>query len=94
MSDSTPDYLVDIDLAAAIAAALHLQLDGGGNGVKVSVSNGVVTLEGSVADKRTRENVERIAGTFAVGGVVNAIALSGKRVLSRDGVRVKRQTQP
>jgi osmotically-inducible protein OsmY len=91
MKDQTPDYLLDIDLAAAIAAALNLQLNGSSGGVTVSVSNGIVTLEGTVAAGEDRERAERIVRSFTVAGVVNAIAVAAQRTLSRDGRSAKRQ---
>ena len=94
MNDHPADYLLDIDLAATIAAALHLQLNGGADGVTLSVTDGVVTLEGTMPDKAGRERAEQIVRTFSVAGVVNAIAVSGKHLASRDGGGAKRRRPP
>lgn len=90
MNEQNPDYLLDLDLAAAIAATLNLQLNGSGGGVTVSVNNGVVTLEGTTETEAAKRRAERVVRQFVVAGVVNAIAVAGRRTLSRDGRRAQR----
>lgn len=63
----------DIDLAAAIAASMqHVSetLD-----ITVDVSDGVVTLEGTVDHAKQRDDAEALVRRFRVRGVVNAVTL-------------------
>lgn len=92
MNEQTPDYLLDIDLAASIAASLNLQLNGSAGGVTISVNDGVVTLEGNVADEADKTRAEQVVRQFTVGGVVNAIAVVAQRTISREGRAVRRRT--
>jgi osmotically-inducible protein OsmY len=65
------------EIARAARKALELNLPGSGERLRVTVSEGKVTLEGSVDSLRERENAEeavrRIRG---VRGVKNRIAIS------------------
>jgi osmotically-inducible protein OsmY len=65
--------LDDIELAAAIAASM--QLDGETPDVTVDVSDGVVTLEGTVEHVKQREAVESLVRRFSVRRVINALTL-------------------
>ncbi len=75
MEHHSGDSIDDIDLAAALAAALHS--DGlVPASVTIDVTDGVVTLEGQVASAHDREMAEAVACSFSdLLRVVNAITL-------------------
>lgn len=64
----------DIDLAAAISAAIH---EGGAHSsIVVDVTAGVVTLEGAVDTDGQRSTAEALVRQFeGVAGVINAIVI-------------------
>jgi osmotically-inducible protein OsmY len=86
MNEPLPGFLADIDLAAAISASLHLQLDGTAPDITVTVNGGAVTLEGHVATEAQRDAAERIARRFDIQGLTNVITVSAQRMLSGDGL--------
>jgi osmotically-inducible protein OsmY len=73
MDGFAANHLNDIDLAAAVAAAMqadpHVPAD-----VTVDVSNGIVTLEGEVGTSAERKAAESLAKRF-VASVINAITV-------------------
>jgi osmotically-inducible protein OsmY len=94
MNDKPRDYLADIDLAAAIAASVQLHFDRVATDVTVSVSDGIVTLEGYVTDREGREQVELIARRFNVSRIVNDIAVNAEATLTADGAEAAQRTPP
>jgi osmotically-inducible protein OsmY len=72
--DQQPAHIDDIDLAAALAAAL--ERSGSLPSILVAVSDGVVTLEGAAESERQREQAEAVVRRFrGVAGVFNNVAL-------------------
>jgi osmotically-inducible protein OsmY len=68
-------HIDDIDLAAALAAALQHTVSLPAT-ILVAVSDGVVTLEGAVENERQREQAEAVVRRFrGVTGVLNNVAL-------------------
>lgn len=61
----------DIELAAAIAASI--QFDGHSPEIIVNVTDGVVTLEGTVRHPQEREEAEAVVRQFDVRGVINTL---------------------
>jgi osmotically-inducible protein OsmY len=75
MNQEPTPHLDDIDLAAALAAALQHSVSLPTT-ILVAVSDGVVTLEGAVENERQREQAEAIVRRFrGVAGVLNNVAL-------------------
>lgn len=62
MQNNSGQALSDIDLAASIAAALHVQLQA--PGITVDVSHAAVTLEGEAETEAQRHAAESIARRF------------------------------
>jgi osmotically-inducible protein OsmY len=74
--------LDDIDLAAALSAALHAQRRVP-SAVTVDVTDGIVTLEGEVDTRAQREAAESFVRSFsAVAEVINAITIKPNSVAS------------
>jgi osmotically-inducible protein OsmY len=74
--------LDDIDLAAALSAALHAQRHVP-SAVTVDVTDGIVTLEGEVDTRAQREAAESLVRGFnAVGDVINAITVKPNSIAS------------
>lgn len=72
--------LDDIDLAAAIAAALHVQARAAG--ITVNVSHGAVTLEGEAESEQQRTRAEDIARQFCAE-VTSAVRVREARARSQ-----------
>jgi hypothetical protein len=75
MMDREPAHIDDIDLAAALAAALQRSTTLPST-ILVAVSAGVVTLEGAVDNEEQRERAEAVVRRFrGVTSVFNNVAL-------------------
>jgi osmotically-inducible protein OsmY len=76
MMDREPARIDDIDLAAALSAALQHNATLPAT-ILVAVADGVVTLEGAVDSKEQREQAEAVVRRFrGVRRVFNNVALA------------------
>jgi osmotically-inducible protein OsmY len=73
--EQRPAHIDDVDLAAALAAALE-RSGSLPSTILVAVSDGVVTLEGAAQNERQREQAEAVVRRFSgVAEVFNNVAL-------------------